>query len=257
MKETRHRRAPQRSRSRPPIVIRLVTSTSLLAGTALLGASVLVQVQDFLIFYSGVFTLLGLTGTVVIGLAATDRLVLRVRHRVLMQAAHRGFAVASVGFLITHVVLQIMRGRVSASDALLPFGDAGFAVSLGTIAADLLILAAATGAFRGRFVGIRWPWLWRALHVTAYLCWPVAIVHGLTAGRAAADWVTLSYVAAIIAVGFVLLVRLLVTVGPRDRAPARFAGGGKGGGGRKAETIRVDDVFDEEFWVTLRKEVRR
>ncbi|MEO3808961.1 hypothetical protein ABGB17_08155 [Sphaerisporangium sp. B11E5] len=203
------------------------------------------------------FTLLGLTGTVVVGLAATDRLVLRVRQRVFMQALHRAFAVTAVGFLITHVVLQIMRGRIAPADAFLPFGDSGFAVSLGTIAADLLILAAATGAFRGRFVGIRWPWLWRALHVTAYLCWPVAIVHGLTAGRAAADWVTLSYVAAIVAVGFVLLVRLVVTVGPRDRAPARFRGSGKAGGGRKAETIRVDDVFDEEFWVTLRKEVRR
>ncbi|MFC6084352.1 hypothetical protein [Sphaerisporangium aureirubrum] len=174
-----------------------------------------------------------------------------------MQALHRFFAVFSVGFLITHVVLQIMRGRVAPSDAFLPFGDSGFAVSLGTVAAELMILVAATGAFRGRFVGIRWPWLWRALHVTAYLSWPVSIVHGLTAGRAAADWVTLSYVAAIVAVGFVLLVRLVVTVGPRDRAPAKFRSAGKTGGGRKAETIRVDDVFDEEFWVTLRKEVRR
>ncbi|MEU8265639.1 hypothetical protein AB0B89_00620 [Sphaerisporangium sp. NPDC049002] len=234
-------------------MVGLFTSTSLLAGTALLGASVLVAVQQFLIFYAGVFTLLGLTGTVVVGLAATDRLILAVRHRVFMQGLHRGFAVVAVGSLITHVVLQIMRGRVNPADAFLPFGGSGFAVGLGTIASDLMILVAATGAFRGRFVGIKWPWLWRALHVTAYVSWPVSIVHGLTAGRPAADWVTMCYVGSLAAVALAVLVRLVVTVGPKDgpvaARPANI--------GRKAEQIRVDDVFDEEFWVTLRKEVRR
>jgi hypothetical protein len=234
-------------------VIGLFTSTSLLAGTALLGASVLVSVQQFLIFYSGVFTLLGLTGTVVVGLAATDRIVLAVRHRVFMQGLHRAFAVFAVGFLITHVVLQILRGRVGPADVILPFGGAGFAVGLGTIAADLMILVAATGAFRGRFVGIRWPWMWRALHVLAYISWPVSIVHGLTAGRSAADWVTMSYVGSLIGVALALLIRLIVTVGPKD-GPAAVRPANIG---RKAEQIRVDDVFDEEFWVTLRKEVRR
>ncbi|MET8141214.1 hypothetical protein ABZU32_12965 [Sphaerisporangium sp. NPDC005288] len=211
--------------------------------------------QAFLIFYSGVFALLGLTGTVAVGLAATDRMILAVRHRVFMQDLHRAFAVFAVGFLITHVILQIMRGRVIPADAFLPFSGSGFAVGLGTAAADLMILVAATGAFRGSFVGIRWPWLWRAMHVTAYLSWPVAIVHGLTAGRPAADWVTMSYVVSLAVVGLALLVRMVVTVGPKD------GGGPKamraGNAGRKAEQIRVDDVFDEEFWVTLRKEVRR
>ncbi|MFC4536148.1 hypothetical protein [Sphaerisporangium dianthi] len=189
-----------------------------------------------------------------VGLAATDRIILAVRHRVFMQDLHRAFAVFAVGFLITHVILQIMRGRVIPADAFLPFSGSGFAVGLGTLAADLMIMVAATGAFRGAFVGIRWPWLWRAMHVTAYLSWPVAIVHGLTAGRPAADWVTLSYVVSLAVVGLVLLVRMVVTVGPRDGGPKVVRAGNSG---RKAEQIRVDDVFDEEFWVTLRKEVRR
>lgn len=235
-------------------MVGLLTSTSLMAGTALLGASVLVAVQDFLIFYSGVFTLLGLTGTVVVGLAATDRIILGVRQRVFMQGLHRAFAVFAVGFLITHVILQIMRGRVSAADTFLPFGRAGLAVGLGTVAAYLMILVAATGAFRGRFVGIRWPWMWRVLHVLAYVSWPVSIVHGLTAGRPAADWVTMSYVGSLITVALIMLIRLVVTVGPRDGGPGAVRPANIG---RKAEQIRVDDVFDEEFWVTLRKEVRR
>ncbi|RCG23978.1 hypothetical protein DQ384_33510 [Sphaerisporangium album] len=234
-------------------MVGLFTSTSLIAGTALFGASVFGEVQSFLIFYSGVFTLVGLTATVLAGLAATDRILLAVRHRVLLQGVHRAAAVLSVGFLITHVVLQIMRGRLGAAEAFLPFGRAGQAVGLGTIAAYLLILAAATGAFRGRFATMTRPWVWRTLHVTAYLCWPLAIVHGLTAGREPAYWVTLSYVASLVAVGLGLLVRMVVTVGPKAGGPAVRPSNI----GRKAEYIRVDDVFDEEFWVTLRKEVRR
>ncbi|GII65566.1 hypothetical protein Skr01_56510 [Sphaerisporangium krabiense] len=230
----------------------LFTSTSLIAGTALFGASVFGDVQGFLIFYSGVFTLVALTATVLAGLAATDRILLAVRHRVRLQAVHRAAAVLSAGFLITHVVLQILRGRLDPAAAFLP-GRAGQAVGLGTIAAYLLVLAAATGAFRGRFATMSRPWVWRTLHVTAYLCWPLAIVHGLTAGREPADWVTLCYVASLVAVGLGLLVRMVVTVGPRRGAPAARPATI----GRKAEYIRVDDVFDEEFWVTLRKEVRR
>ncbi|WP_203990866.1 hypothetical protein [Sphaerisporangium rufum] len=201
------------------------------------------------------FALLGLTGVVVIGLAATDRIILSVRHRVFMQALHRAMAVFAVGFLITHVVLQIMRQRVTGADAVLPFAGSGFAVGLGTIAADLMILVAATGAFRAKFVGGRFPWMWRALHVTAYVSWPVAIVHGLTAGRSAADWVTLSYIASLIVVALGVLMRLIVTVAPKEGAPGMAVRAVNLG--RKAEPIRVDDVFDEEFWTTLRKEVRR
>ncbi|MFC4585292.1 hypothetical protein [Sphaerisporangium corydalis] len=171
-----------------------------------------------------------------------------------MQGLHRAFAVFAVGFLITHVIMQIMRGRVGASDAVLPFsGSAGFAVGLGTIASDLMILVAATGAFRGRFVGMRWPWMWRMLHTLAYVSWPVSIVHGLTAGRPGAGWVTMCYVGSLVGVALAMLVRLVVTRGPKD-GPAAVRPANIG---RKAEQIRVDDVFDEEFWVTLRKEVRR
>ncbi|WP_214411775.1 hypothetical protein [Sphaerisporangium fuscum] len=193
---------------------------------------------------------------VVVGLAATDRIVLAVRHRFFLQALHRALAVFAVGFLITHVILQIMRGRVHGIDAGIPFtSGAGFYVGLGTIASDLMIIVFATGVFRAKFVGHRWPWLWRFLHVVAYVSWPVAIVHGLFAGRpVSGDWVTWCYIGTLVVVALGVLMRLFVTVRPRDGAigSARAVNVG-----RKAEPIRVDDVFDEEFWTTLRKEVRR
>ncbi|MFC1409847.1 hypothetical protein ACEZCY_24235 [Streptacidiphilus sp. N1-12] len=168
----------------------------------------------FLDYFAGVFTLLSLTAAVVCGLAATDRLVLSARHRVAMQSVHRATSVAALGFLATHIAVKVAEQDATPLVALLPFGGgATFAVGLGTLAADLLVLTAATGAVRGRFAGSRRPWLWRVLHSGAYACWPIALAHGLTAGRAAAVWVLWSYGLCAAAVGLALLVRLLGAAG--------------------------------------------
>ncbi|MHA6759895.1 hypothetical protein [Streptacidiphilus sp. PAMC 29251] len=168
----------------------------------------------FLDYFAGVFTLLSLTAAVVCGLAATDRLVLSARHRVAMQSVHRATSVAALGFLATHIAVKIAEQDATPLVALLPFGGgATFAVGLGTLAADLLVLTAATGAVRGRFAGSRRPWLWRVLHSGAYACWPIALAHGLTAGRAAAVWVLWSYGLCAAAVALALLVRLLGATG--------------------------------------------
>ena len=172
------------------------------------------RVMAFLDYFAGVFTLLSLTAAVVCGLAATDRLVLSIRQRVAMQSVHRATSVAALGFLVTHIAVKVAEQDASPLTAILPFGGgATFAVSLGTIAADLLVLTAATGAVRGRFAGSRRPWLWRVLHGGAYACWPIALAHGLTAGRAAAVWVLWSYGLCAAMVGLALLIRLLGAAG--------------------------------------------
>ncbi|WP_370109969.1 hypothetical protein [Streptacidiphilus sp. MAP12-33] len=171
----------------------------------------------FLDYFAGVFTLLSLTAAVLCGLAATDRLVLTPRLRVAAQSVHRATSVAAVGFLATHIGVKIAERDASPLAALLPFGGgATFAVGLGTLAADLLVLAAATGAVRGRFADARRPGLWRVLHASAYACWPIALAHGLTAGRAAAVWVLWSYGVCGALVALALLVRGL---GLLDRRP--------------------------------------
>src|SRR5207253_1106719 len=45
--------------------------------------------QRFMLYYAGVFALLGLTASVLAGLVATDRIVMRPGHRVMAQAVHR------------------------------------------------------------------------------------------------------------------------------------------------------------------------
>jgi hypothetical protein len=116
------------------------------------------------------------------GLAATDRMVLMVRHRVLLQGAHRSVATASVAFLAVHIFTKVVEGHAGLADVVIPFvaSHRTFYVGLGTIASYLMIAVMVTGLMRGRFAGSAHPWLWRTLHSVAYACWPIALLHGST-----------------------------------------------------------------------------
>ncbi|WP_309232314.1 hypothetical protein [Micromonospora tarensis] len=169
-------------------------------------------------FFAGVVALVALSTTVMFGVLATDRLVLRISHRVLLQSAHRATGVLGVAGLGFHVLTKVVTGRASATDAVLPFlGGRGLYVGLGTVAALLMVSVIWTGIIRARFAGVGPKWLWRALHSTAYVAWPFAIVHGLNAGRAAATWVVLSYIGCLLLVVGALVARLLATINRRSR----------------------------------------
>ncbi|OLT29763.1 hypothetical protein BJF83_10390 [Nocardiopsis sp. CNR-923] len=129
-----------------------------------------------------------------------------------------------MGFLLPHVVLQISFTRLNAAHSVLPFG-ADTAVAYGIIATDLLIVVSVTGVMRGRFAGTSRSWTWRAIHLTVYLCWPMAVVHGLTAGRAPSSWIVIGYLLCLLAVCAALVLRLVVTTRPEiaERAGDRAA----------------------------------
>ncbi|GII28912.1 hypothetical protein [Planotetraspora mira] len=224
------------------------------AGSTERGAAFVIRMRAFLEFYSGVFALVALSAAVVAGLAASERFV-PIRLRVLAQAAHRATAVMSVSFLVAHVLLKILQGHASALDVAVPFGGGqarAVWIGLGTIASDMMIFVFATGVARGRFIGKGRPWTWRVIHITAYLCWPIAILHGLNAGRAAKDWVTLSYAACLGLVAVAALARFMSwaqrrrTTRRRPQAPGR-------GGDRPAGT-ETQSIPDEQFWAELKAE---
>ncbi|QIY74484.1 hypothetical protein HEP84_40650 [Streptomyces sp. RLB1-33] len=199
-----------------------MSSVALLADPAVGAASAGAagRMMAFLDHFAGVFTLLSLTAVVTCGLAATDRLVLTPRLRVAVQSVHRASAVAALGFLVTHIAVKVVERHAAPQTAVVPFtGGAALAASLGTIAADLLALIMATGVLRGRFAGSR-PWLWRVLHSMAYVCWPISLAHGLTAGRKAHAWVLWGYGLCAALVALVLLVRVLSCLG-RHRTLSR------------------------------------
>ncbi|MET8912315.1 hypothetical protein [Micromonospora sp. NPDC004551] len=190
------------------------------AGLELAGAGTVMYSYGFFFteFFAGVVALVSLSLTVMLGLLATDRLVLLIRHRVLLQSAHRATGILGVAGLVCHVITKVAIGRAGPTDAVVPFvAGRGLYVGLGTVAALLMVGVLWTGIVRVRFAGAGPRWMWRALHSMAYVSWPFALVHGLNAGRAAKTWVVLSYLACVLLVVVALLVRLSVHLGKRSR----------------------------------------
>ncbi|GAA5079256.1 DMSO/TMAO reductase YedYZ heme-binding membrane subunit [Thermocatellispora tengchongensis] len=183
------------------------------------GAQAVASARAFLEFYVGVFALVSFTLTCVLGVAATERMILKIEHRILAQRVHRAVATLGIGFLLTHILLKVDGGRIGAAGAVIPFaGGVGLWASVGAIAGDLMLLVFVTGIIRGRFARSTKPWVWRALHDVAYLAWPVSILHGLLAGRPPANWVVWCYALSLVAVGIALAIRLISTAGTRETA---------------------------------------
>jgi hypothetical protein len=193
--------------------------------------AILIAVQRFMLVYSGVFALVALTAAMAAGLVATDKVVMTPASRVVSQTVHRALSLAAVGFLASHVLLEVLAHRSHVIDAVVPFLADGrtLYLGLGTLGSDLVLLILVTGVARRRFAA-HWPATWRAIHLTAYLGWPLAILHGLLAGRAAKPYVDWSYGACVAAVALALVIRLVSTTRSRAEvaphpAPGRAAFG--------------------------------
>ncbi|GAA2992543.1 hypothetical protein [Streptosporangium longisporum] len=190
----------------------------LMLGRTAPGMQVAATVRGVFSFFSGVIALVSLTTTVALGLLSADRIVLPVIGRIRSQLAHRAAAVLGMGFLAVHVIMKIIESRTSLASVVLPLGVSGQSlyVGFGAVASDLMILVFLTGVARARFADNRRPWMWRLLHGAAYLAWPLSVLHGLTAGRRPAEWVTWSYVVCLVAVGAALLIRVISELQPRE-----------------------------------------
>ena len=104
----------------------------------------------------------------------------------------------------------------------MPFVASGhpLQVGLGALALDLLIALIGTSLLR-KHVGVR---TWRAVHWVAYLCWPVAFLHGLSMGTDTSSlWMAAVDSSCLGAIAATLAWRLLgprATGTPRARATA-------------------------------------
>jgi hypothetical protein len=180
-------------------------------------------------FYVGVISLVALSITLILGLVATDRLVLSIRHRVLMQSAHRTFGIIAVLALALHLWTKLMEAHIGVIDIFIPFLRPynTLYVGLGTLSAWIMMTVMWTGIIRARFIGRGKPWMWRSIHAVSYLMWPIALVHGLSAGRPAAVWVVVSYLICVLGVLLGLAVRISVSLN-RKKDFASHAGTGTG-----------------------------
>ena len=168
---------------------------------------------------SGELALLALTVSVVLGVAATERHVLPAQTRVTAQLVHRAVALIAVGFLIVHILLETVSDQAGPLAAVFPFSDPRdrLYLGLGTIASDLVIAIIGTSLARMRYARSAHPQLWRMVHRSIYVAWPLAILHGILEGGGPvwAAW-TYGICAALVAVAISARVRMQA---PSPRAP--------------------------------------
>jgi sulfoxide reductase heme-binding subunit YedZ len=138
---------------------------------------------------------------------------------------HRNVSLLSAVFLALHVVSAAADTVVPVGwpALVLPFvsGWRPLAVGLGTVAVDLLVLVVLTSLVRRR-IPVR---VWRWVHLTSYALWPLAFLHGLTAGTdLGSGWALVPALACAAAAGGATAVALTGRRTPApDRAPAAVA----------------------------------
>src|SRR6202451_4049167 len=205
----------------PKIVATVATALLVLGFTLVMteaGRDIDAATQRFMLFYAGVFALIGLTASVGVGLIATDRVFLTPGHRVLAQAVHRAFSFGALAFLVIHIVTEILAQRVHVIDAFIPFLSPfrTFYIGLGTIASDLILLVVVSSILRKRFTAHGRAWRWRAIHYSAYAAFVLGVLHGLLGGRTAKPYVDWSYGFAIALTAIGLAVRFLAIALPPE-----------------------------------------
>jgi ferric reductase like protein len=130
----------------------------------------------------GLIDLVLLTATVVMGVTQVVRYARPGLPRFVISALHKNISLLAVLFLVIHVVTAVLDTYVSISiaDVFIPFVGTyrPLWLGLGALSLDLLVALVITSLVRERLG----PRLWRLLHWGAYLCWPVAVLHGLGTG---------------------------------------------------------------------------
>ena len=128
---------------------------------------------------TGVVALLLLTGVLVLGMLVNRQGRLPGLPRFAVTSLHRNFSLLAVAFIVVHVLTAVADTYVHIPllSTVIPFasGYERFWLGLGAISFDLMLALIITSLVRGRLNRI----LWRAIHLLAYLCWPVAFAHSI------------------------------------------------------------------------------
>jgi len=132
---------------------------------------------------TGIVALLLLTAVLVLGLLITRQGRLPGLPRFAVTGLHRNLSLLAVAFIAVHVLAAVLDSYVSIplASAVVPFasGYERLWLGLGAIAFDLMLAMIVTSLVRGRLNRA----LWRAVHLLAYLSWPVALAHSMGSSR--------------------------------------------------------------------------
>lgn len=156
---------------------------------------------------AGVTALALFTLVVVLGVLVRVGRPLPGLPRFAVNILHRTTSLTALGFLVLHIgsLLLDPYAQLRLQDTVLPFVATYRPLwqGLGTLAFDLILLLIVSSLLRQR-IGLR---VWRVLHWTAYLCWPVAVAHAVGNGTDGTSgwmlWVVGTCIAAVLgAVGY-------------------------------------------------------
>jgi sulfoxide reductase heme-binding subunit YedZ len=174
---------------------------------------------------SGIAAYALLTASVLAGVVLRSRPFGRAVKAATVTELHRTLALLGLLYLAVHGTALVLDRTVPVSPAALLVPGLGsyrpLAVSLGVVAAELMMLVYVSFRFRKR-IGIK---AWRALHWLTYVVFAAATSHGLAAGT---DSVQPSarglYLGAVGAVAFATAWRALVAATPARAARAKRSG---------------------------------
>jgi DMSO/TMAO reductase YedYZ heme-binding membrane subunit len=160
---------------------------------------------------TGTVVLVLLTASVVIGIAAMARLRRPGLPRFMIDGLHRTVSLLAVVLLIVHIITSVLDSfaPISLVNAVIPFTGTyrPLWLGLGAVASDLLLAVAITSLVRRRLGHSTW----RGIHWLAYVCWPVAVMHGFGTGSDVHQtWMLLIDLACIAAVLIAVVIRVAI-----------------------------------------------
>jgi methionine sulfoxide reductase heme-binding subunit len=128
---------------------------------------------------TGIVALLLLTAVLVLGILVNRQGRLPGLPMFAVTNIHRNLSLLSVAFIAVHVLTAVLDTFVSIPLAagIVPFasGYERLWLGLGAISLDLMLAMIVTSLLRGRMNRL----LWRAIHLLAYLSWPIAFAHSI------------------------------------------------------------------------------
>ena len=132
---------------------------------------------------TGIVSLLLLTAVPVLGILVNRQGRLPGLPRFAVTSLHRNISLLAVAFIAVHVVTAVLDTYVNIPilAGVVPFASGYERVwlALGAVSFDIMLAMIITSLLRGRLNRT----LWRAVHLLAYLSWPVAFAHSIGSSR--------------------------------------------------------------------------
>ncbi|MEP6854640.1 MAG: hypothetical protein ABJA33_04180 [Pedococcus sp.] len=168
---------------------------------------------------TGTVSIVLLTVVLVLGALTAGRRSRAVSQTVVV-GLHRSLALGTSAFLLAHIATAVLETYVSIDwiSAVVPFtsGYEPLWVGLGTLAFDIILAVVATSLLRHRLSRR----VWKAVHLTAFALWPMALVHGYAMGTSAEPLLRMVPVACAVVGGLALTWRAAAGYADQHRRQA-------------------------------------